>query len=176
MRETLDKLLEKLAVSYRLSPYETCPWVYYESEKNITCSAEVRMGPSGDDIEAEIQLLKEEADKESESGDRSNNTTDSGEREQILWMRLEPTSDNKWSIKTLRIKGKNYVNEFHGWEEKSCQFFRSCVEAIQMGELPDFDVLIEENMQDDSRTGGRTGRVGRKSPKIKPGQLMGMKK
>ncbi len=172
MREPLDQILRNLAVSYVLAPYETQPWFFYDEESGVTCSAEVRMGAGGQDVEAEIQLLKEE-DDDSEDGEQDA----AGGREQILWMRVEPVTDEKWELRALRIKGKNYVNEFHGWEEKGCQFFRSCVEAMQMDEMPNFDVLVEQNMRDDtSGGGGRSGRVGRKSPNVKPGQLMGMKK
>jgi hypothetical protein len=46
-----------------------------------------------------------------------------------------------------------------------------------MGELPDIDALISQHLVDDSLYGGGgRGRVGRKSPKVKPGQLLGMGK
>lgn len=171
MREKLDKLLEKLAVNHTLAPYETQPWVHYDVDKAITCSAEVRMGPGGTDVEAEIQLLTEESD------DDDTETESGGGPEQILWMRAEPVTEDQWTPKVLRIKGKDYVNEFHDWEEKGCQFFRSCVEALQMGEIPNIDTLIDENMVDDSSGGsGRRGRIGRKSPTINSANLLGMKK
>lgn len=191
MRIELDKLLEKLGVSYVLSPYETMPWFYYDETKGITCSAEVRMGPSGDDVEAEIQLLhddenatnEDEDDKsDSKSGDEGSegktpkNPIING-REQIMWMRADAAVQNQWGPKQLRIKGHDYVNEFHDWEGKGCDFFRACVESMQMSEIPDFDDLIDQHMKDDSfYGGGRRGRIGRKSPTIKPAQLLGMKK
>jgi len=165
-------MLEKLGVSYVLSPYETMPWFYYDEATKTTCSAEVRMGASGDDVEAEIQILKEEEEDDDDS------ETGSSGREQIMWMRAEHTGGHdQWGPKLLRIKGKDYVNEFAGWEEKGCDFFRACVESLQMGEIPDVDELVEDNMKDDSfYGGGRRGRIGRKSPNVKPGQLLGMKK
>lgn len=181
MRLELGKLLQNLGVSYTLSPYETQPWLVYDEEKGITCSAEVRMGPTGEDLEAEIQFLhdeKEESEDEEtgEEGEGGSNISSDG-REQIMWMRAQPLVDDKWTVKLLRIKGKDYANEFHEWEEKGCEFFLSCVEALQMGELPDIDMLIEDKMKDDSAWGGgRRGKIGRKSPKIKPASLLGMKK
>ena len=187
MRLELIKLLEKLGVSRVLSPYETQPWVVYDEVKGLTCSAEVRMGPDAEDLEAEIQLLKDEDaphDETETSGDSEEDSEDGGGssvlmpggRQQVLWMRCEPILD-QWTVKLLRIKDKDYVNEFHDWEGKGCEFFLSCVEAMQMGEIPDIDVLIEDKMKDtDSWGGGRRGRVGRKSPKIKPASLLGMKK
>lgn len=77
------------------------------------------MGPTGEDIEAEIQFLHDETDDDDEDGGASSG----GGREQILWMRAEPVGENQWGPKHLRIKGKDYVNEFHGWEEKGCEFF-----------------------------------------------------
>lgn len=173
MRLPLNKFLEKLGVDHTLSPYETQPWFLFDEARKITCSAEVRMGPGGEDIEAEIQILHEEKDEESgESGEGS-----AGGREQILWMRAVPVIPGEWTPKLLRIKGKDYVNAFHDWEGKGCDFFLACVGALQMGEIPDIDALIEDKMQDDSFGGsGRMGRVGRKSPKVKTAQLLGMKK
>lgn len=181
MRVPLNKLLESLGVSYVLAPYETRPWLVYNEERGITCSAEVRMGPTSEDVEAEIQFLHDEVDEDEEdegeaSGEGSSVIHPDG-REQILWMRCQPVVDEKWTAKLLRIKGKDYVNEFHGWEEKGCEFFLSCVEALQMGELPDIDILLEDKMRDDSMWGGgRRGKIGRKSPKIKPASLLGVKK
>ena len=170
MREKLDTLLQKLGVSYVLSPYETMPWSHYDEEQGLTCSAEVRMSPAGDDIESEIQFFQDETEDDEETGS-------AGGREQILWMRCEPSGQDEWAVKQLRVKGKDYVNEFGGWEEKGCELFRSCIEALQMGEIPDIEELVENTMRDDSfGGGGRRGKVGRKSPKIKPAQLMGMKK
>ncbi len=186
MREKLDKFLEKLAVNYVLSPYETMPWSYYDEDRGITCSAEVRMGPDYEDIEAEIQFLYDDPpEEEDENAGDSDNTGQAPAhktiiidgREQILWMRAEPAMEDVWTPKLLRIKGKNYVNEFHEWEEKGCEFFCSCVQSIQMHEIPDIDQLIDDKMKDDSwGGGGRRGKIGKKSPKIKPAQLLGMKK
>jgi len=186
MRVKLGKFLENLGVGYTLAPYETYPWLVYDEEKAITCSAEVRMGPNGEDIEAEIQFLHDnppeedtetEDDGEAESGGNHINPISPDGREQIYWMRAEPITPDQWTVKLLRIKGKSYVNEFHNWEEKGCEVFLSCVGALQMGEVPDIDELIEDKMQDDTMWGGgRRGRIGRKSPKVKPSALMGMKK
>ena len=171
MRLELPKFLEKLGVSHTLAPYETQPWFHYDEEKAITCSAEVRMDPGGDIIEAEIQFLHDEKDDEDDDEEGS-----AGGRQQILWLRAQPVQ-NQWTLKELRIKDKDYVNEFHEWEEKGCDFFLSCVEAMNMGQLPDIDTLVEEKMKDDSwGGGGRRGKIGRKSPKIKPASLLGMKK
>ncbi len=178
MRVELKELMEKLGVDYTLSAYETRPWFLYDSEQGITCSAEVRMGPGEEDIQAEIQFLHDEK----EDDDSQDATDEYGQDrhtglEQIMLMRVMPMRDGKWSPVFLLIKGEDFVNKIHNWEEKACEFFRSCIEAIQMDELPDIDKLIETELSDRGRGGGgRRGRVGRKSPKVKPGQLMGMKK
>ena len=191
MRIPLEELLEKLGVNYVLSPYETMPWMHYDESIGMTCSAEVRMGPTSEDVEAEIQLLRDEdaedeGDEDSGVGsmeipdpDKSKgaNEVEPGGRKQIMWMRADAAVESQWGPKQLRVNGKDYVNEFHGWEEKGCDFFKACAESLQMGEIPDFDDLIDNNMRDDSfGGGGRRGRIGRKSPNIKPGQLLGMKK
>lgn len=201
MRVELKKLLEKLGVNHVLSPYETQPWFHYDAGKGVTCSAEVRMGPGGDDIEAEIQFLYDEgrepekpppppegegkADEKTEgkTGGNAGNSSGGGVMNvgghvqiQIMRMRALP-ADGLWTPKELRLKGELYNNKVHNWEEKGCNFFRACIEALQMSELPNIDDLVEKELEDeDSWGGGKRGRIGRKAPKIKPAQLLGMKK
>ena len=57
MREPLKAILEKLAVDREMGPYETQPWLCYDGDRAITCSAEVRIGPGAEDLEAEVQFL-----------------------------------------------------------------------------------------------------------------------
>lgn len=172
MRTDVKKLLETLGVSHVLSPYETQPWMHYDSGKGITASAEVRMGPSGDEIEAEIQFMHDEGSTVDDTGGAM---LVPGTR-QIMRMRATP-ADGFWTPRDLWVKGESYVNKIYNWEEKGCNFFRAFIEALQMSVLPDIDELIEKELSDDDEMGGgRRGRIGRKSPKIKPAQLLGMKK
>ncbi len=165
MRFELKKLMEKLGVNKVLSPYETQPWFHYAAAQTLTCSAEVRMGPGGDDIEVEIQFLKDSPD-EGSSG-----------TEQIMRMKILPQNDKMWVPTELLVKGEDYVNKVYNWEEKGCNFFRACIQAIQMGDLPNIDELIAQELgDDDDWSGGKRGKIGRKAPKIKPAQLLGMKK
>lgn len=195
MRLPLDKFMEKLGLGRVLHPYETQPWFLYDEAQGITCSAEIRMGPRGDDIEAEIQFLYDTPPDDEEEDDGSQSGAQGGlppepdpmpkkyggmmgeGRQQVLWMRAEPMIAGEWGPKLLRIKGKDFVNAFHNWDEKGCDFFAACVQSIMMDQLPNLDILLDEHMSDeDSWGGGRRGRAGRKSPKVKPGALMGMKK
>ncbi|MCB1591145.1 MAG: hypothetical protein KDI90_01710 [Alphaproteobacteria bacterium] len=182
MRVELKEIMEKLGVDYVLSAYETRPWFLYDSEQGITCSAEVRMGPGEEDLQAEIQFLhdeKEESEEDGSAGSEGGSSFDThGKLQQVMLMRIVPAREDKWVPVFLTINGESFVNEVYDWEEKGCNFFRSCIEAIQMNELPDIEKLIDMEMYDSGRTGrgGRRGRVGRKSPKIKPGQLLGMKR
>ena len=170
MRVPLQKLLEALGVKRALSAYETQPWFHYDEDKGITCSAEVRMGPGASDCEAELQFLyddpEDNPDKAAAQEDRP---------QQILYMRSEPGVGDSWAPMALRIKGTDYVNKIPKWEEKGCKFFKACIQAIQMGDLPDIDEIEKTEMVDESTGGGR-GRIGRKSPKINPASLLGMKK
>ena len=194
MRVSLKELLEKLGVRHEMAAYETHPWFLYDEEKGITCNAEVRMGPGLGDLEAEVQILrdeleplkeepppkkddKEDKDRATAKKEEAQTTSEDGLQTQIMIMRAKPHSnDGKWSPIALRVRGKDYANEMYDWEGKGCAFFKGCIQAIQMGEIPDVDALIEKNMDDDSRRGGGRGKIGRKSPKIKPAQLLGMKK
>ena len=213
MRIVFSELMEKLGVGYDLSPYETCPWLVYDSEKGITCSAEVRAGPDLSDIEAELQFLydegvvpSEDEDEEEEEGDGEeeqkedpNAWRDSLEEiekrerqkalkpqktkgfipegpRQIFFLRIIPTNDGRWMPVMMFLKGEDFVNKINNWEGKARDFFRSCIEAMLMDELPDIEELIEKEL-DDERWGGRgkRGKIGKKSPKIKPAALLGMK-
>lgn len=179
MRVELKEVMEKLGVDYVLSAYETRPWFLYDSERGITCSAEVRMGPGEEDVQAEIQFLHDEKEDsgETDSGSSAGALDSHGKLQQIMLMRIVPAREDKWVPVFLTINGESYVNEVYNWEEKGCNFFRSCIEAIQMNELPDVEKLIDTEMYDSGRAGGgRRGRVGRKAPKIKPAQLLGMKR
>lgn len=182
MRVPLKDLLEKLGVDHELSPYETQPWLYYDDEKGISCSAEVRMGPDSSDLEAEIQFLYDEPQEEDitetgEDGEVKVIGTQQFMHKQIMLMRAMPSTATEWSPKQLFVKTKDMTRTLGGWEEKGCEFFRTCISSILMSELPDVEVLIEKELSDDDGFGGGSrGRIGRKSPKVKPGQLMGMKK
>ncbi len=165
MRIIYKELMEKLGVGYELSPYETRPWLLQDEEKGITCSAEVRVGPGAEDVELEIQFLHEEDSMEEGSYDP----------EQIMMMRFTPTKDGLWSASIMLVKGEDYANKIYNWGERGAEFFCSFIGAIQMGEIPDIDELIE-TLLTDSRSGGRgrRGRVGKKGLKMQQQPPMGM--
>lgn len=199
MRLPLNELLEKLGVERVLEAYETQPWLFYDEDQAITASAEVRMGPGQDDIEVEIQFLYDDHedidetksdDEEDGGGDGSGGAAGAGDgggppvpkrviidgREQIMIMQCLPAYDEMWEIKKLIVRNNDYKGAFHEWEEKACEFFTMCVQSMNMGELPDIDDFIEKTLnEEDYWGGGRRGRVGRKSPKVKPQALLGMK-
>ncbi|HBH26641.1 MAG TPA: hypothetical protein DDX54_04490 [Rhodospirillaceae bacterium] len=198
MRLSLKALCDKLAVGRTLHPYETQPWAHYDAERGLTCSAEVRGGPGLEDVEAEIQLVRDEDappepppirrsqrgdDDDDDGGDGGQGgggvpPTPPGVPEQVYILRAAPSpADGEWEVKRLFVRAKDYTNAFGEWDEKGCAFFRACVQALLKEEIPDFDRLIEEELQDDDFFGGgRRGRVGRKAPKAQAAQLMGMKK
>lgn len=160
--------MEKLGLDRILAPYETQPWFFYDDEKGITCSAEVRMGPRYEDVEAEVQFIKDEDDSEGEG--------ESGGYEQIMRLRAEPSVAGAWTTKQLRVKGKNLENLMYNWEEKGCDFFYACVQSMLIGELPDIENLAKQHLHNkEGEGGGRRGRVGRKSPKMSNKKGMGMK-
>jgi len=57
MRCVIKELMDHLGVGYILSAYETSPWSAHDDDEGLTCSAEVRMGAQGDELEAEIQFM-----------------------------------------------------------------------------------------------------------------------
>lgn len=177
MRVALKTLLEKLGVGHLLSAYESQPWFLYDADRGITCSAEVRMGPGSEDLEAEIQFMYDEGKipVPAEGDTTAQKVHGPDIPVQIMRMRAVPT-DNDWTPKELFVKGVDYNNKIYNWEEKGCNFFRACIGAIQMNLIPDVDDLITKELADDEDISGSSGRIGRKAPKIKPAQLLGMKK
>ncbi len=188
MRAPLKELLEKLGVDREMHPYETQPWLLYDEDKGITCSAEVRMGPGGTDLETEIQFLYDddaeipEEDPDEEEGDEGEGKAPKPPlvvdgRMQVMLMRAEPVIEDQWSPKTLTVKGQSYINEMHDWEGKGCAFFTRCIQAIQMGDLPDIDDLIAQELDDGDGAGrGKRGRIGRKGLKMSQNPNLGIKK
>jgi hypothetical protein len=166
MRTSLKDLLTKLEVASALGPYETFPWSVEEPSGDSSYSAEVRMGMDLDEIEAEIQIL------------RSLPPKGKLPLEQVLYLRAAPVSgDGTWTLTALRIQGIDQsVTGVYAWEEKGCAFFAACVRVMRMGQVPDFDDIFEREFKSNERYGDSRGGGGGKSPKIKPGQLLDMKK
>ncbi len=167
MRVEYKELMEKLGVGYELSPYETRPWFLYDEEKKITCSAEVRVGPNAEDVEIELQFLHDE-DNDDENSDNLAEYAGSNTRtEQIILMRFTPSQEQIWTENLMFIRGEDYNNKIYNWGERGCEFFVSCIGALQMGELPDIDEMIESDLTDrKGGRGGRRGRVGKKGLKM----------
>lgn len=165
MRVTLKDLMDRLAVGYVLGPYETFPWSHYDADKGVTCSAEVRMGPDSEEVEAEIQIVHD--------------TPPAGKSsmEHICYIRCAPgTADGLWEVLTLRLKGEPLKEEIYNWQEKSCQFFSAVTRALATEEIPDIDALIEDIFHNYERFHDQYGGGGGKSPKIRPNQLLDIKK
>ncbi|MBL8637469.1 MAG: hypothetical protein JNN09_03115 [Alphaproteobacteria bacterium] len=164
MRLSLNELMDKLGVPYALSAYETYPWSSSDSFKGLTCSAEVRMGPGGDEIAAEIQLIYD--------------TPPAGKPsiQQLMWLRVTPHVQEKWGTSHLRIRNENWENKVYKWEEKCCDLFRACIAEIELGNIPDFDALVDREMRSKERFGDQRGSGAGKAPKIKPAQLLDLKR
>jgi hypothetical protein len=96
--------------------------------------------------------------------------------DQVLWLKASPQIQNKWSITELRIKGENWVSKVFNWDEKSCNFFRACITELSLGNIPDIEALIERELKEKERYGDQRGSGSGKAPKIRPAQLLDMKK
>ncbi len=164
MRAPLKNLLEKLGVGYVLTSYQTHPWSYIDHDKGQTCSGEVRMNPDENEFEVELLMMYD--------------TPPTGQAPivQLLYMVAKAENDGEWEIKSLKIKNEDKTNAISGWGQKACKLFRECIKKMIAEEMPDFDALFEEIFKEDTGFGGSTGQGGGKKPKIKPGQLLDMKK
>lgn len=159
MRATLNELMDKMGVGYVPGAYETVPWSHTDSEKGVTCSAEIRMGMDLEDVEAEIQMLYD------------NPPPGKGSMEQVCSMRCAPVSDGAWTPTTLMIQGAPFGKDVYDWEEKACLFFQLVVKEITLGNMPNIDDLLDEAFMKTERFAGQRGGSS-KSPKIKPGKLL----
>lgn len=163
MRITLVEMMDKLGVGYSLSPYETCPWAASDLMAGTTFSGEVRMSPDGSEIECELQLLNENP----EAGKPS--------VEQLMWMQITPFTGDVWNVKNLRVRNEIWNGKVSNWEEKACNTFRACVTELSLGNVPNFDEILEREFLTKDRYGDQRGGGAGKAPKIRPGQLLNMK-
>lgn len=163
MKLTLLELIQKLGAAQVLSPYENMPWSVYEEKTGRTCSAEIRMNPDGNEIEAELQIIHD--------------TPPAGRHslEQVLWLKGKPDGQSRWGVTELWLKRENAGGRVYNWEEKCCNFFRACVVELDQGRMPDVEGLLEKEFHDKERFGGTRGGGGGKSPKIRPEQVMKVK-
>ncbi len=166
MKMTFREVMDSLGVPHTLSPYETYPFNVYDSEKGLTCSAEVRMGMDDGEVEAEIQLMYDTPPAGSAS------------MQQIIWFKIMPqtSAGNDWATREARLKNENIDPEMYNWEEKCCNFFGSVVRFLKLDQVPDIEELIDEEFNTRERFHDQYGGGGGKSPKIKPGQLLNIKK
>ena len=163
MRVPYKELMDALGVGYELSAYETCPWSAYDEGQSLTCSAEVRMNNDGDEIEAEMQLM------------RDNPAEGENPIEQVFWLFAKPAIAGKWDVSSVKIRGNSEPDGTYNFEEKAVKFFHGCVQELKMGKIPDIDAILARELKNTERYGGGAGGGGSKSPKIKPQALMGMK-
>lgn len=176
MRVPLKKMLENLGVRHVMVAYETYPWVYYDEGTATTCSAEVRIGAKADDFEAEVQFLKDDDDDEDSEGESGEGDRLLKPPQQKFFMRGRALKDQTWAPTFASIEKEDYTNKVAEWEEKACALFRACIQAMQMGQLPDIDALVKQEFPDEWGGRGGRGKIGRKSPKVNPGALLGIKK
>lgn len=164
MKLTFRELMDALGVPHELSSYETYPFNVYDAAKGITCSAEVRMGSDPHEVEAEVQLMYD--------------TPPAGKApmEQILWFNVKPQQSDEWQTKDAKLKNQPLDQSIYNWEEKCCSFFGDLARFLKMEQVPDLDELIDEHFYGRERFYDQHGGGGGKSPKIKPGALLGMKK
>ena len=163
MRLPLKDMLDELGVGYILSAYETCPWSAFDDDKGESCSAEVRMNSDEDEVEAEMQFMRE------------NPTGEEKPVEQVFYLLGQKAVGGQWDVKLVKVKGEVNPENLHNWEEKAMKFFNACVQELKMGNMPDIEAIMERELKNNERFGDQGRGAGSKSPKIKPQALMGMK-
>ncbi len=160
MKAPLKELVEQLAVDHIPAPYETCPWSAYDTEKGITCSAEVRMNADADEIEAEIQMVYDAP------------LAGTPPVEQVFFLHAKPDNNGKWALDILRVKRETYENKFSDWEKKGCDFFSAVVSILMRNQIPDIDELIERFFKSTENYGTGSGGGSNRKPIIRPDQIL----
>lgn len=162
MKATYQDLMNKLGVGRPLHPYETQPWLHYDEETNITCEGEVRCNSDQGEIEAELQFMY---------GTPIENKPPV---EQICLLRAQKQArlNGDYTVVEMIIRGESWINKFHDWETKSCNFFRACIREIKAEKLPDIDKILEKEMKTDGFYGSNQGDGSNKSPKINTSSLL----
>lgn len=164
MKMTFRELMDKLGIGRALTPYETCPYNVYDGAQGITCNAEIRMGNAANAVEGEVQIMYD--------------TPPAGEApmKQILWFKVTPKLGDDWATREARLRGTAIDTGIYNWEEKCCIFFSELTRFMKMEQVPNIEELIEEVFNTRERFHDQHGGGGGKSPKIKPAQLLGIKK
>jgi len=154
--------MTKLGVGRLLNVYETQPWVYYDDQEGITCTAEVRCNHDRTRIESEIQIIYD------------NPVPHQPPVEQICLIYAEEQKclNGDYTVTACWIKSECWVNKVYEWEKKSASFFRACVREIKAGRLPDFDELLIQEMRGGDYWAGGQGDGSNKSPKINTSNLL----
>lgn len=156
--------MDKLGVAQELGLYETCPFTVYDAAKGITCSAEVRMSSDPNEVDAEIQLMHDIP------------PDGTPPMQQVIWFNMKPSLGNDWETRNARLQGKPIDRGIYNWEEKCCNFYSDVTRFLRMDQIPDIEELIQEHFGGGERFHDQHGGGSSKSPKIKPAQLLGIKK
>lgn len=143
MHVSLKELMDKLGVGHILNAYETAPWSHYEDAKGITCSAEVRMGPDSDEVEAEAQFVYDDPPEGKDL------------MEQVFYLKAEPSAGGNWMFKQILVQSKPPEDDVPEMEDKACNLFRAIVQELIGRKIPDMEELVEREMH--KRGGGMKG-------------------
>lgn len=163
MRATLQELCDKLGLDHVPMAYESVPLSLYDETKGMTASAEVRMGDNQAELDAEILAIH---DLPPEDGLSVN---------VIMNMNVRPKQDGRWTPQSFMVKGEDYAAKIGNWEERACEFYNKICLCMKRGEMPDFEEMIGDILDSGNYDGRRGGGTSRKSPKIKPAQVLGIK-
>ncbi len=160
MKGSYTDILEKFAVDRPLNPYESAFWQASDDEKNVICSAELRVNAYADGIEAEVQWMDV-----TEAGDIK-------KINQVMWCEAKPQTQGLWAMSAAKFKGTDYQNSVFEWDEKLCRFFRAVVRALKAGKVPDLEELEKTEMGDSGVYGDKRGDGSGRNVKINTNNLL----
>ena len=164
MKASLEEMIHELSVPRVLQPYEDHLWTYYDGDEGVTCIAEVRLSGESREMEAEMQVMYDTPPE------------DGLPIKQIMQMKAVQDIPGQFSVKKCTVMDEDMVENGYNWGGRSCKFWRACIECLEREELPDFEYLRDTEMEDDGMYGDQLGDGGGRSPKVRAGNLLGMKK
>jgi len=75
----------------------------------------------------------------------------------------------------MKVKGEDGTEGLYNWDEKGCELVNAAAQELKMDKIPDMDELIEKFLRSKERFKNARQGTTSKAPKVKPGQLLGMK-
>lgn len=145
MRDTLDKLVQKMGIGQTISPYETIPYDFFNEKNDMDFIAMVSLTGKRGDFYAEVQVIQHVDGQESPKFN------------QVFFMHAKHEHKDIYLVDYMRILGRPISGVYKGWFPKGARFFSQCVTHINKKVMPDFEMIYQTCFGDEKKGGGYSG-------------------